>query len=144
MACASNDIFDADHNSCQLELHRQKSEEFSFLYVGLRDSHAWNISCDGRRPFLFLLGAIHLKLFESGKGKIFSLPGKYSYASYLFHVVVLYLLQPFLVDKDVFFAVVFYVGVTATFAFVSYRLYEFPMNNRVRGWFGITLKKQEA
>jgi len=94
--------------------------------------------------FLFLLGAIHLRLFESKNLKIFAFIGKYSYASYLFHIAILYLVAPSLIHVDVFWALFFYVVVTAMVGFVSYRIFEFPMNNLIRGWFKIALKSKEV
>jgi len=98
----------------------------------------------GGGVFLFLLGAIHLELFKSKWFKFFSVPGKYSYASYLFHVIILYLVTPELIHVDRFLGLIFYVIATTTMAFVSYRIFEFPVNNLVRGWFKVSLKSKEA
>jgi peptidoglycan/LPS O-acetylase OafA/YrhL len=98
----------------------------------------------GGGVFLFLLGGIHLRLFESKNLKIFALSGKYSYASYLFHIAILYLVEPSLIHINAFLALSFYVVATTTVAFVYYRVFEFPMNNLIRGWFKIALKSKET
>ena len=98
----------------------------------------------GAGTFLFLLGALHLSEFESPWFKVFTLPGKYSYAAYLFHIGILFCVQPFLVDKDPFFALIFFVVLTTAFSFVVYQVFEFPMNNLVRGWFKVALKRKET
>ncbi len=110
-------------------------------YFGEGDNKAIVI---GGGVFLFLLGAIHLELFQSKWLNVFSLPGKYSYASYLFHMIILYLVAPALIHADRFLGLIFYVIATTTMAFVSYRIYEFPVNNLVRGWFKVSLKSKEA
>lgn len=98
----------------------------------------------GAGVFLFLLGSIHLDIFESETLKIFTLLGKYSYAAYLLHVGILFFVQPFLIDKDVFFALGYFSVITTAVAFVSYRIFEFPMNNIIRGWFKLDLKRKET
>ncbi len=98
----------------------------------------------GAGVFLFLLGSIHLDIFESEVFKIFTFLGKYSYASYLLHVGILFFIQPFLIDKDVFFALGYFTVITTAVAFMSYRIFEFSMNNLIRGWFKLDLKHKEA
>jgi len=98
----------------------------------------------GGGAFLFLLGAIHLEFLKSQWLRVFALPGKYSYASYLFHIGVLYLIAPSLIKTDSFLALGFYLAATTTVAFLSYQIFEFPMNNLIRGWFKISLKSKEA
>ncbi|HTC21300.1 MAG TPA: acyltransferase [bacterium] len=86
--------------------------------------------------FLLLLGGIHLSFFESGYFRLLALPGKVSYGSYLFHIVVLYLIHPFLVCQGPFVAFFIYAIVTTLVATVSYHLFEVPANHFVRRWLG--------
>jgi len=82
--------------------------------------------------FLSLLGALHLPLFEAKWLKLFSLPGKYSYGNYLFHVTVLFSIHSFLWPLDIAVAFTLFVGASTAFAAASYHLFELPANRFLR------------
>jgi peptidoglycan/LPS O-acetylase OafA/YrhL len=82
--------------------------------------------------FLFLLGGLHISFFESKYLKWFSLPGKYSYGNYLFHISVLFFIHPFLWNLNIVVAFLVYVAVVTSVSAVSYRFFEMPMNYWVR------------
>jgi peptidoglycan/LPS O-acetylase OafA/YrhL len=86
--------------------------------------------------FLLLFGGLHLGFFESGYFRLLALPGRVSYGSYLFHIIVLYLIHPFLVCQGPFVAFFIYAIVTTGVAMLSYHLFEVPANHFVRKWLG--------
>jgi peptidoglycan/LPS O-acetylase OafA/YrhL len=87
--------------------------------------------------FVFLLGALHLKLFESKKFRILSLPGKVSYGAYLLHPAVLFCMAPLLWGSGA--GTYYSVFILGTFgaAWISYRYYERPMNRWIRHGLGV-------
>jgi peptidoglycan/LPS O-acetylase OafA/YrhL len=87
--------------------------------------------------FLFLLGGLDLPFFESKCLKIFSLPGRYSFGNYLFHIPVLYFIHAFLWNMNIVAAFLVYVGVTTTVSAVSYRFFETPVNRMIRRKWGV-------
>jgi peptidoglycan/LPS O-acetylase OafA/YrhL len=81
---------------------------------------------------LFLLGGLNLPAFESEKLWLLALPGKYSYGMYLFHIAVLYFLNPPLWNLNIALAYFIFVGVTTVVAALSYHFFETPVNLWVR------------
>jgi|SRR5581483_2274501 len=82
----------------------------------------------GIGAFLFLLGAIHLKGFESRFLAPFAIPGKLSYGGYLLHPIVLCLLWSFLKAQNESVSFCFFILAVTGIAWVSYRFYESPAN----------------
>jgi peptidoglycan/LPS O-acetylase OafA/YrhL len=82
--------------------------------------------------FFFLLGGLHLNIFNSKHWSIFTSIGRLSYGGYLYHAVVLYFLWPFLMGKNDFFD--FFILSAATFflAGLSFRFFEVPANLWIR------------
>ncbi|HTC20959.1 MAG TPA: acyltransferase [bacterium] len=87
--------------------------------------------------FLFLLGGLHLPFFESKDLRVFSLPGKFSYGNYLFHIPVLFFIHSFLWDLNIVAAFFLYVAVTTALSALSYRFFEAPANRLIRRIFGV-------
>jgi peptidoglycan/LPS O-acetylase OafA/YrhL len=87
--------------------------------------------------FLFLLGGIHLRIFESRYFRLLALPGKYSYGAYLFHIVILYLIHPLLICQGPLVAFALYAIVTTVVAMFSFHFFEKPANHFVRKLFGV-------
>lgn len=83
--------------------------------------------------FIFLLGGQHLELFESGWFKALALPGKVSYGAYLLHPAVLYFVSPVLVGMDATVHYGLFIFVTIGTAWISYRFFETPINQWLRG-----------
>lgn len=94
--------------------------------------------------FLFLLGGIHLPVFESKFFLALALPGKVSYGMYLWHGLILYLLWPLLFSVDVLSGFVLYAAGTFLFSYLSYRFYELPMNGWVRKTLGYAHKGKQG
>ena len=90
----------------------------------------------GSGVFLFLLGAIHQKWFESGYFRPFSLPGHLSYGMYLLHPLVLYFMWNTLKGQNTWLSYFLFTFVTVTIAYLSYRFYEMPMNLWLRKGLG--------
>jgi peptidoglycan/LPS O-acetylase OafA/YrhL len=82
--------------------------------------------------FLFLLGGLHLPFFESKYLKLFSLPGKYSYGNYLFHITVLFFIHSYLWNLNIVVAFAFFVAVTSGVSAFSYHFFEMPANRQIR------------
>ena len=81
---------------------------------------------------IFLLGGLHLELFNSRFFSPFARLGVLSYGAYLMHVVVLYFLWPFLPGRNEFLAYLFFSFLTFALAGLSYRYYEIPVNLWIR------------
>jgi peptidoglycan/LPS O-acetylase OafA/YrhL len=82
--------------------------------------------------FFFLLGGLHLDIFNSKYWSVLGWIGKLSYGGYLYHVFVLYLLWPFLTGKNEFLGFFAFVAVTFVWAELSYRYFEVPANLYIR------------
>ena len=82
--------------------------------------------------FLFLLGGIHLRFFQSGYLKLLAAPGKYSYGNYLFHVAVLFFIHPFLWNLNIILAFAVFVILSTVISALSFRFFETPANRWVR------------
>jgi peptidoglycan/LPS O-acetylase OafA/YrhL len=87
--------------------------------------------------FLFLLGGLHLKFFESKFLRWLAIPGRLSYGCYLFHQAVIFLLLPVFLKISSWFSLVLLVAVTVAFAQVSFVFIERPANHLVRKLFGV-------
>jgi len=88
--------------------------------------------------FLFLLGALHLEVFESKRLWGLALPGKVSYGAYLIHPAVLYFLWPLWVGLDTSLGFLAFIFSTIVVAWFSYRFFETPMNRGIRRVLGGT------
>jgi peptidoglycan/LPS O-acetylase OafA/YrhL len=87
--------------------------------------------------YLFLLGGIHLAFFQSKALGLFSLPGRYSYGNYLFHIAVLYMIHSFLWNLNIVLAFLAYIAAATTVAALSFRFFEKPANHHIRRLFGV-------
>jgi peptidoglycan/LPS O-acetylase OafA/YrhL len=81
---------------------------------------------------LFILGALHIEIFNSKYLYFLTLPGQMSYGVYLLHPIVLFFLWPFLSGKNSIMAFSVLVVSTTVVALISYRYYEEPMNRWIR------------
>ena len=86
--------------------------------------------------FLFLLGGLHLSFFENKWLKLFSLPGKFSYGNYLFHISVLFFVHSFLWNLNIVIAFLVFVFITTSISALSYQCFEVPSNKLIRKWLG--------
>jgi peptidoglycan/LPS O-acetylase OafA/YrhL len=84
--------------------------------------------------FLFLLGGLNLRIFDSNQLKVFAWPGKLSYGGYLLHSSILYFMWPFLSGLQILQAFFMYALVVTAVSWFSYRCYELPMNRLVYSW----------
>jgi peptidoglycan/LPS O-acetylase OafA/YrhL len=82
--------------------------------------------------FFFLLGSLHLDFFKSKYWSVIGWIGKLSYGGYLYHVMVLYLLWPFLTGKNEFLDYFLLAAATFGLAELSYRFFEVPVNLWIR------------
>lgn len=82
--------------------------------------------------FLFLLGGIHLRFFQSGYFKLLAAPGKYSYGNYLFHAAVLFFIHSFLWNLNIVLAFAVFVAVSTLISAFSFRFFETPANHWIR------------
>ena len=87
--------------------------------------------------FLFLLGGIHLPILESKYLKIFSLPGKFSYGNYLFHIMAIYFLNAILKEMNIVMAFVVFASAVTAISAISYYYFENPANKWVRKCFHV-------
>ena len=84
-----------------------------------------------------ILGGLHSSLFQTRWAQVLSWPGKLSYGCYLWHPSFIVLLMSLLVwmgglqGLTVLFLTVF------SFAYLSYRYYEMPVNRKIRSWFSV-------
>ena len=86
----------------------------------------------GWGTFLFLLGALHLKIFEHKFLKPLAWPGKLSYGGYLLHPIVLYLAWPWLLGRGEGLGFFGFALAALLAAGVSYQFYEAPANRWLR------------
>jgi peptidoglycan/LPS O-acetylase OafA/YrhL len=81
---------------------------------------------------LFLLGGLALPFFESPLLKPLTWPGQYSYGNYLFHMTVIYFINPFLWDLNIFLAFILFVIVTTGVSAISHRFFELSANRWIQ------------
>ncbi|HTC20095.1 MAG TPA: acyltransferase [bacterium] len=99
----------------------------------------WGESLVALGSFLFLLGGLHLPLFESKLLAPLSWPGKYSYGNYLLHAFVFYYAYPLLVfHGDTLSAYFLFIVISTAVSALSFRFFEVPANRMVRGIFGFS------
>ena len=82
--------------------------------------------------FFLLLGGLNLRAFESKLWTPLTFPGKFSYGNYLLHVTVLYFLNPYGLNLNVFAAYLIFVLVSTIVSALSFHLFEAPANRWVR------------
>ncbi len=112
----------------------------TYLHVVLRADFFGNVWADyfiGLGTFLFLLGGLNLGFFESKPWRLLGGPGRMSYGMYLLHPLVLFFLWPWLKGLNDFTAFAFFGAVTFGVARLSYRFFEFPINQWIRRRFGV-------
>jgi peptidoglycan/LPS O-acetylase OafA/YrhL len=109
---------------------------FGWVYLGtsFNDGHDWVYAPTLLAAGLavFLLGALHLPFFESEWLRAAAWPGKYSYGNYLFHIIVLYFLNAFIISLNVFAAFLVFAAVSTMIAALSFHCFERPANR----WIG--------
>jgi peptidoglycan/LPS O-acetylase OafA/YrhL len=86
----------------------------------------------GAGTFLFLLGGLHLKVFDSKYLAPLALPGKMSYGGYLLHPAILYFAWPWLSGKGEWVVFPMFCAIALGVTWLSYRFYELPANQWVR------------
>ncbi|HTC19806.1 MAG TPA: acyltransferase [bacterium] len=83
--------------------------------------------------FCFLLGGLHLEIFESRYLRWFSYPGKYCFGVYIFHQTIFCWLYPFfLLRMGTFIAFSATTVICVLVAAVSYHFFEMPVNQFIR------------
>jgi peptidoglycan/LPS O-acetylase OafA/YrhL len=82
--------------------------------------------------FLFLLGGIHLRFFQSGHLQWLAAPGRYSYGNYLFHTAVLFFIHGFLWNLNIVLAFAVFVMASTVVSAFSFHFFETPANRWVR------------
>ncbi len=88
--------------------------------------------------FLFILGGLHLPLFESKFWIPLTWPGKYSYGIYLFHSLIYFLIYPRLIQgQNTLVAFFLFALISTAVMALSYRFLEMPANHLVRKLFGV-------
>lgn len=85
--------------------------------------------------FLFLLGGLQFRFWESKLWEPLTWPGRYCYGGYLLHPIVLTILFPILFKMDAWEGFFLFAAVTTCLAAVSYHLFEMPANRLVRKTF---------
>jgi peptidoglycan/LPS O-acetylase OafA/YrhL len=78
------------------------------------------------------LGGLALPFFHSPFIRLLALPGKLSYGIYLLHMVVLYLLSPWLQGKGIASSLCLFLGFVILVAWLSNRYFEKPINLWIR------------
>lgn len=117
------------------------------VYFGSRESErlsqVWVPEGLGLGIFGFMLGGLHLPLFESRYLKPFCLPGKYCYGCYLLHPLAVFFVRPFLIQWNVFLGFFLFAVATTLMAAVSYHCFEEPTKHFLRNFFaGHTVNKR--
>jgi peptidoglycan/LPS O-acetylase OafA/YrhL len=85
---------------------------------------------------MFLLGALHSEFFKSPFWAIPGLLGKLSYGGYLYHVSVLFFIWPLLTGKNDYVGLAILTAATFGISYLSFYLYEKPVNLFIRRVFG--------
>jgi peptidoglycan/LPS O-acetylase OafA/YrhL len=97
----------------------------------------------GLGVFMFLLGAFAHRGFESKYLNLSALPGRLSYGMYLLHPLVLYFMWGILKTQNVWVNFFSFTVITTLISYLSFRLFEMPMNFWIRKKFGgETMKAQ--
>jgi peptidoglycan/LPS O-acetylase OafA/YrhL len=86
--------------------------------------------------FLLVLGGIHLDFLGARTLAPLAWPGVLCYGGYLLHPLMFYFLWPVLTGLNEWLAFFLLAGVTFTVAWLVYRIFEWPMNKKVRRWCG--------
>jgi peptidoglycan/LPS O-acetylase OafA/YrhL len=85
--------------------------------------------------FSFFVGGLNIRWLQELPGWLV-LGGKLSYGAYLLHPVILFAIAPFISGKNFLLAYTIFFGSTMLVAWLSFNLYEQPMNRAVKRWFG--------
>lgn len=80
----------------------------------------------------FLLGGLHLSVFESKFWNPFCWPGKYCYGGYLLHPIVMVMLYPLVLRANAWVSFALFSTVTTALAALSYHYFEMPANRLIR------------
>jgi peptidoglycan/LPS O-acetylase OafA/YrhL len=92
----------------------------------------WGNFLLGSGVFLFLLGALHLKIFESKYLFVCSFPGRLSYGMYLLHTSAIFLLWSIFPILNEFIGYIVCVSAVTVLSLFSYRYFEMPANRFFR------------
>jgi len=112
--------------------HQYASVNYWWFFWGPFFLELWTQTFFAFGVFFFLLGGLHLNIFNSEYFFILSRIGKLSYGGYLYHMIILYLLWPFFTGRTEWFD--FFILATVTFALaeLSYHYFEVPANLFIR------------
>jgi peptidoglycan/LPS O-acetylase OafA/YrhL len=83
---------------------------------------------------LFLMGGLGLPFFQGRLVRALAAPGKLSYGIYLLHMVVLYVLSPWLKGMGFGLGLTLFLGAAVLVAWTSNHYFEKPLNLWIRGW----------
>jgi peptidoglycan/LPS O-acetylase OafA/YrhL len=86
---------------------------------------------------VFLLGGLHLSVFESTLWKPLGWPGKYCYGGYLLHPMVIVMLYPLVLRANAWVSYALFSTVTIALAALSYHYFEMPANRLIRQKMGL-------
>ncbi|HJT23938.1 MAG TPA: acyltransferase, partial [bacterium] len=102
------------------------------VYFGTQENNHWDeiYSSDllGLGIFAFLLGGLHLPLFEHPYWKVLAMPGKYCYGCYMLHPFVLLFMGSWLHSLNVFLGFSLFIVATTLLGASSFHLFETPVN----------------
>jgi peptidoglycan/LPS O-acetylase OafA/YrhL len=86
---------------------------------------------------LTILGGLYMPGLNTSLVRAFSWPGKLSYGCYLWHPTIIFLLIPVLTALGGLWGLAYLLVSVWFFAFISYKCFEIPLNNRIRAFFGL-------
>jgi len=112
--------------------HNYVSVNYWWFFWGTPYFEIWIPTFLAFGAFFFLLGGLHLDLFNSKYWSVLGWIGKLSYGGYLYHAFILYLLWPFFTGKNEWFDFFILITVTFVLAELSYRYFEVPANLWIR------------
>jgi peptidoglycan/LPS O-acetylase OafA/YrhL len=112
--------------------HQYVSVNYWWFFWGPVFWEPWTSTFLAFGMFFFLLGGLHLDFFNSKYWSIFGWVGKLSYGGYLYHVLVLYLLWPYLTGRNEWLDFFTFAAITFVLAELSYRYFEVPANSWIR------------